>query len=307
MWHQHGPILRSMIVIVALAACAVAADDPSALRDNSKPKPAPPPAEGSDRVPTDQKERLEFFVSRLKDLRMHGRDESMRPISFLETAVFSYNNPVSAISDGFMFIWTDRGRPAAAMKSYYNGPSGSWGRTFVTLTEQPLVLKSGDQKLWTPPKAAFSFVPLAGGPRPADRPGLRLAQMRKLAERFQIVDNWGIKEPTDWQLRLLTTPLYRYEVPDENVVDGALFGYVITTSPEALVLLEARNTEGELRWHYMVSRLTRFGITFSLDEEKIAEFPRLETWPPTGTYFHHPVAMPDYPFKNEKKAVAPKE
>jgi hypothetical protein len=57
----------------------------------------------------------------------------------------------------------------------------------------------------------------------------------------------------------------------------------------------------------MVSRLTRFGITFSLDDQTIAEFPRLDEWPPTGMYFHHPVTMPDYPFKNEKKAVAPKE
>jgi hypothetical protein len=307
MGHRNRSMLRSMIIIVAVAACAAAADDPSAQRDSRKPKPAPPPAEGSDSVPTDQRERLEFFVARLKDLRMRGLDEPVRPISFVETPVFSFNNPVSSISDGFMFIWTDRGRPAAAMKSYYNWPPRSWGRTFVTLTQQSLVLESGDQKLWTPPKAAFSFAPLKGAPRPADRPGLRLAQMRKLAERFQIVDNWGIKDPTDWQLRLLTTPLYRYEVPEENVLDGALFGYVITTSPEAVVLLEARSAGGELTWHYMVSRLTRFGTTFSLDEQKIAEFPRLDEWPSTGTYFHHPVSMPDYPFKNERKAVAPEE
>jgi hypothetical protein len=215
-----------MVIFVALAACAVAADDSSAQRANSKPKPAPPPVEGSDSVPTDQKERLEFFVSRLKELRMHGLDEPGRSVSFVETPVFSFNNPVSSISDGFMFIWTD---------------------------------------------------------------------------------NWGIKDPTDWQLRLLTTPLYRYEFPEENVVDGALFGYVLTTSPEALVLLEARSAGGKLTWHYMVSRLTRFGTIFSLDEQKIAEFPRLDAWPPTGTYFHDPVPMPDYPFKNETKAITPKE
>jgi hypothetical protein len=104
-----------------------------------------------------------------------------------------------------------------------------------------------------------------------------------------------------------TAPLYRYEVPDENVVDGALFGYVLTSSPEAVVLLEARTAHGELTWHYMVSRLTRFGITFSLDERKIAEFPRLDEWPATGRYFHHPLPMPEYPFTNDKRAVAPKE
>ena len=286
---------------------SLAAEEKSAPPDNKKPKPAPPPAEKPASVPTDQRERLDFFVSRLKTLRMRGLDEPVRPISFLEAPLLSFNNPVSSISDGFMFIWTDRGRPVAAMKSYYNWLPRSWGRTFVTLTQSAIVLESTEQKLWTPPQAAFAFVPLKGAPRPADRPGLRLAQMRNLAERFQIVDNWGIKDPTDWQLRPLTTPLHRYEVPEENVVDGAVFGYVLTSSPEALVLLEARNAGGELTWHYMVSRFTRFGITFSLDDQKIAEFPRLDEWPPTGTYFHNPVSMPDYPFKNDRKAVTPIE
>jgi hypothetical protein len=300
-------VAASSIVIVAGATCAMAADDPSAHPENKKPKPAPPPMEMPAAAPIDQKERVEFFTSRLKDLRIRRLDELPRPISFIETPLYRFNNPTTRISDGFMFLWTDRGRPAAAMKSYYNWPPRTWGRTVVTLAQQAIVLESGEQKLWAPPQAAFPFAPLKVAPRPADRPGLRLAQMRKLAERFQVVDNWGIKDPSDWQLRLLTTPLYRYEVPEENVVDGALFGYVLTSSPEALVLLEARNEGGGLTWHYMVSRFTRFGITFSLDERKIAEFPRLDEWPLTGTYFHHPVSMPDYPFKDDRKAAAQSE
>src|SRR5204863_6612618 len=173
----------------------------------------------------------------------------------------------------------------------------------VSLSEQPLVLESGKQTLWTPPQDAAVFKPLADSPLPADRPNVRLSQMRKLAERFQVVDRWGMKDPTDWQLRLLTTPLFRYKVPDENVVDAALFGYVLTTSPEALLLLEARRAGNELRWHYAVSRFTRFEITISLDDRKLAEFPRLESWPATGTYFHHPLPMPAYPFKNTKKTT----
>jgi hypothetical protein len=47
-----------------------------------------------------------------------------------------------------------------------------------------------------------------------------MAQMREIARRFTMVDHWGLKDPTDWQLRLLTTPLYRYESPEHQVVDG---------------------------------------------------------------------------------------
>jgi len=294
-------LIVSIILGAAIATGFTAADEPVAPADGKKPKPAPAPPEKPAPVPADQNERIEFFVSRLKDLRLHPLDEPKRNFSLIETPLYRFDNPVSSIADGFMFIWSDRGRPVAAMKSYYNGPNRSWGRTFVSLSQEALVLQSGGQKLWTPPPAPVQFAPLKGAPRPAERPSLRLAQMRKLAERFQVVDNWGLKDPTDWQLRLLTTPLHRYEAPQENVVDGALFGYVLTSSPEAVVLLEARNTDGELAWHYMVSRLTRFAISFSLDDQKIAEYPRLNEWPATGTYFHDPVPMPDYPFRNDTK------
>ncbi len=88
-------------------------------------------------------------------------------------------------------------------------------------------------------------------------------------------------------------------------MDGALFGYVLTTSPEAVVLLEARKTETGLAWHYAVSRCTRFEIRFSLDSKPIANFPRLESWPANEVYFHDPIPMADYPFKGERGAVAP--
>ena len=130
--------------------------------------------------------------------------------------------------------------------------------------------------------------------------------MREIAKRFQVVDRWGIKDPTDWQLRLLTAPLYRYEVAEEGVVDGALFGYALTTAPEALLLLEVRKTARGLAWQYAVSRCTRFEIRISLDGEQIAEFPRLEAWPPTQTYFHDPIPLADYPFPTRTPAAAQK-
>ena len=97
-------------------------------------------------------------------------------------------------------------------------------------------------------------------------------------------------------MRLLRTPLYRYSAEGEGVLDGGLFGYVLTTSPEALLLLEARDTEDGPRWHYAVSRMTVFGLTVSLAGQPIADFPRLRAWPATGTYFHLAVPMMDYPF-----------
>jgi hypothetical protein len=301
-WIQVIPL--STILVLSVASFAVTADEPAAQVEVKKPKLAPPPVEppAQSRTDQNQKERLDFFVPRLRELRMHYPSEPTRPVTFVEGPLFRFENPISFISDGFMFVWTDHGRPVVAMKCYYNGSAKSWGRTFVSLAERQIVLESGKQKLWTP-EAAAAFAPLPDAPRPADRPNLRLTQMRKLAERFQVVDHWGLKDPTDWQLRLLNTPLYRYDVPDEKVLDGAMFGYVLTGSPEALVLFEARESHGELTWHYAVSRFTRFGIDFSLDDRKLTAFPRLDAWPPTGAYFHHPLPMPDYPFTKSTNAT----
>ncbi len=248
-----------------------------------------------------RKETLDFFRDRLRDHRLAFRDRPDEPFHFVQEPLIAFDNPVSRIHDGFMFLWTQRGRPVAVVKSYYNEPQEKWGRTFVSLATHPIEMQIGERKAWFPRDAGLSFAPLKDAPAPAERPRLRLVQMRKIAERFQVIDNWGLRDPMDWKLRLLPTPLYRYKVPEETVIDGAQFGYVLTTSPEALVLIEARKTDDGLEWHYAVSRCTRFGLRFSLDDRQLAKFPRLDAWPATGTYFHMAELMPQYPFKRDDK------
>lgn len=250
------------------------------------------PAAASDK---DNQAKLEYFRRPLKGLRLAAASAPDVPFEFEPQPLTTFENPISQMLDGYMFVWTDRGRPAAAIKCYYHSLNKRWGRTFVSLSPERIELKSGDKPLWTPQAAGLSFSPLTGGSVPADDARRRLTQMREIARRFTMVDRWGLKEPTDWQLRLLPAPLFRYEAPDDAVVDGALFGYVVN-SPEALVLIEARQTDQGLAWHYAASRFTRFEVTVSLDGKQIAHFPRLEAWPPTGVYFHDPVEMPDYPF-----------
>lgn len=245
-----------------------------------------------------QRNKLEYFRDKMRKHHLSFPENPDRPFEFVEEPLFRFKNPVSRIIDGFMFAWTDGGRPVAVAKSYYNLPRETWGRTFVLLASKPIEMQIGRRKAWYPRKGAVTFSPLKDAPQPADNERLRLVQMRRIARRFQVVDHWGLNDPKDWQLRLLPTPLHRYNVPDENVVDAAMFGYVLTSSPEALLLLEARKTENGMKWFYAVSRCTRFEITFSLDDRKIANFPRLEGWPPTGPYFHIPLAIPDYPYKN---------
>ena len=80
-------------------------------------------------------------------------------------------------------------------------------------------------------------------------------------------------------------PLYD---EDKEVAYRNAYFFVLPSTIEgmALVLLEARRTDTGLEWQYAVARMTVFGLRFSRGGEQVAEFPRLEAWPPTGTYFH---------------------
>jgi len=245
--------------------------------------------------------RLDFFRQRVAALKVSAVNRRDEPFEFAAEPLITFENPVSQMWDGLMFVWTDRGRPAAAVKCYYHSINKRWGRTFVSLSPERIEMVSDDKTLWTPATGSLSFAPLPDGPEPAGDERRRLTQMREVARRFTMVDRWGLKDPTDYRLRLLPTPLFRYQAPDEKVVDGAMFGYVVN-SPEALVLIEARKTDEGLAWHYAVARFTRFEVTVSFDGKQIAEFPRLEAWPPTGDYFHDPVEMPDYPFARKEEA-----
>ena len=252
-----------------------------------------------------QRQKLEFFRDKIGGCKLTLVDRPDEPCQYVPEPLAKFDNPISQIWDGFMFLWTDRGRPVAVVKSYHNSPNKTWGRTFVSLAPQPIVMKQGDQPLWTPEKAGVTYAELPDAPAPAAEPRERLRQMRDIARRFKVIDHWGIKDPTDWQLRLLPTPLYRYDMPQGEVIDGAMFGYVLT-APEAIVLLEARKTaKGGLAWHYALARCTRFGVRFSLDGKELAEFDRLDAWPATGTYFHHPQPWEDYQFKTQPAPSAP--
>ena len=244
--------------------------------------------------------RLDFFRERIVKLEIAAAARRDKPFKLTAEPLITFENPVSQMWDGLMFVWTDGGRPAVAMKCYYHSINKRWGRTFVSLLPERIEMTSGDKKLWWPEMDGVNFALLADAPKPAGDERRRLTQMREIARRFTMVDHWGLKDPTDYRLRLLPTPLFRYAAAGHNVVDGAIFGYVVN-SPEALVLIEARKTDEGLAWHYAVARFTRFEVTVSLDGKQIAEFPRLEAWPPSGVYFHDPVEMPDYPFSRKEE------
>lgn len=92
--------------------------------------------------------KIDFYRRRLQDHRLFTSSRPDQPCQLVDAPLMRFDNPVSRIGDGMMFLWTDGGRPVAALKSYDNLPNGTCGRTFVSLATEPL--KSIDRSVPAP-------------------------------------------------------------------------------------------------------------------------------------------------------------
>src|SRR5262249_57146973 len=89
------------------------------------------------------------------------------------------------------------------------------------------------------------------------------------------VDGEGKK----WDLRLLPAPLYRYPEARSGVTDGALFTLVSNagTDPEVLLLIEAREVGGKLRWEYACGRFSDRSLYVQRRDKDVWSSVRSET------------------------------
>lgn len=63
---------------------------------------------------------VDFARQRLAADELIVADSSRRRCEFVAEPLMTFENPASQILDGLLFAWTDRGRPVALVKSYYN-------------------------------------------------------------------------------------------------------------------------------------------------------------------------------------------
>jgi hypothetical protein len=189
----------------------------------------------------------EFYLDRQKGERLELRREPV----MRWTSENDYH--------GEVYVWTHQGA-AAVVGCIFSGPQGEAGRQimheFHSLASQPLSAGERGGSGWQPDEAGITLEPVPDAPEPARSKVLRLVQMRDLARRFssQVDRQGGMSE-----MRLLPQPIYRYETDGAGaVVDGAVFAFVWTagTDPEVLLVIEARRTDGGVRWQFAPARFT---------------------------------------------------
>ena len=193
-----------------------------------------------------------------------------------------WTNPVRETDGGLVFLWLGQGRPEAVSCFYRVRFEGRLVETheFVSLAPVGLTATLRGQTVWSPPGPGLEPRPIPGAPRPAATPAERLRQLRALAREFHVsVDVDAV--PTE--LRLLPQPVARFGEGDAKATadaggasrppDGALFGFVLATDPEAWLVIDERPGSGGPAWHYAFARMSNRSLTARHRDQPVWEVP----------------------------------
>jgi hypothetical protein len=154
-----------------------------------------------------------------------------------------------------------QGRPVAAAQFFL--VQDQWNHEFQSLCPDHFIAHlEGDATsswTWEPARAGLTFVRDDRVGPPADSANARLRQMKTIAERFTAAVDTNSTFANPEQLRLLTTPIYRYSATAHGIVDGAMFAFAQGTNPEVLILIEADATAPAAKvWRYGFARMSCF-------------------------------------------------
>jgi len=182
--------------------------------------------------------------------------------------ILRYNDPPRHMHDATLWAWGDRGRPVAVLKVELHPdhpPPRRWVLSLVALSPNRITVQYHDGQLWASTRPGLDLRDVPGAPAPAATDTLRLLQMKALARRFTVSENTGpTRNPL--QLRLMPTPLDRYNNVDSGLRDGTIFGFATGTNPDVFVVIEATAKE---TWQYGIARNGGGAFTVSLDGQSV--------------------------------------
>lgn len=194
-------------------------------------------------------------------------------------------------------VWRlgEQGRPTAliTLEIYRaRGANGILSLECLSLSPDQFSLrhKEFDIIAWDADESALSLKPLPDGPAPAETAAARLLQLRHLARRFAVQET--LESGESMSCRMLPQPIDRYQAPDKQIVDGAIFAFANGTNPEVGVVLECDGAQ----WSYGPVRLSSAEMTVTLDEAEVAAFPAVASVDqPRGSYVARlrPVELPE--------------
>ncbi|MBC7856646.1 MAG: hypothetical protein IAF94_24720 [Pirellulaceae bacterium] len=225
-------------------------------------------------TPAEPKTLREFMDLATKWYEVYEGADAKEPAQTL--VALRWANNARGSEDGMTLLFIHEGRPLAAACVY------PWAKRlehdFESLSRGKIVAKRDGAVVWQPQQAGVTFADLPGAPAPEGTRTQRLRQMKGLADKFKATMlGWKVDSTDREELRLLTRPLYRYEPKEgSDLMDGAVFAFVMGTDPEVILLLEAVKDKGAAKWQYGFARRTSGELEARLGETvvwKAARFP----------------------------------
>lgn len=247
-----------------------------------------------DDPPADEQEQAEDRLAFMKEqpkVYLFQRGANSAELQLEEEPVLRWDNPISGVKDGTVFIWTHNGRPEVAAQVFL-ARGEIWLHEFQSLSLDSLEGQRDDTVFWHPKMGVTEPQLLSDAPRPAGTSAGRLLQMRSLARTFSAAVDFRVSsgnEREHFELRMLRTPLHRYGAADSEILDGALFAFVQGTNPEVLLMIEARAADDGYRWTYCLAPMTGYRVEASRGGKSIWSVPEQKpgSRDPSGAYWIH--------------------
>lgn len=253
-----NPFVFLLLISASLASTAVAVEPPEV-------RVAEPSAvEGDTPIPpkkTELQKKIDRSLERYKVFE--GKDS--KPMKAVYP-VLAWTNPVAGTSQKARTVLFIKDGQAKCVCCIWQGGQNLY-HEFGALTRKSLRGELDDNPSWKFDEGSIKFQTIPNSGRPAEDRRRRLLQMRQLSRRFGAIEMENRQRKKDRvHLRLLTTPLYRYEKPSDQILDGALFCFADGTDPEAVLVIEAVRDKDTLSWEYAFMRRTTLPVTGQLDD-----------------------------------------
>jgi hypothetical protein len=230
-------------------------------------------AEDPDPVPASERAARLAQTKRILDaMHVYATPERTgKPVVRIDEPVLRYTDNTRLTTDASLWIFGTAGRPTAivAIEHYPKGAETKrWLCEVASLSNERISVEYGRNIDWTATKPGLELMRLEGAPAPAEQPAARLTQIKQLQRRFAAHERASIEGRIE--LRPLAKPLYRYQDADKGIIDGAIVSFANGTNPEVLLVLEARQTRGEVaEWQFALLQLTGEAVFAELDGKEI--------------------------------------
>lgn len=211
---------------------------------------------------TIEQRRLETMREHAQQMDFRSKDPQF-PRALGDQVLFRYDDPARGYVDGAVWRLGVSGRPRAIITTELH--PRYFGRScivcdYLSTSDEPFVARVAPNVNWTPGGSAVKIMPLDDAPKLAGTKPQRLLQLKRMAERFAAHQN---VEGEDLELRLLPSPIDRYQPTNRDGDDAAIFVFVSGRMPGILLLIEAT----ENGWQYGAGPLSaQSTLTLKLNE-----------------------------------------